>query len=500
MAAAWKLSQSKSDLKIIILEQGKEYNQTDYHKKNENWELRKVKKFNINPNLRNNLYDYPINCSNSDIDIANFNGVGGATILYSGHFPRFHPSDFKVKTKDKVASDWPISYKDLEKYYNLNDKIMGVRGLEGDPAYPKIKKLKKYVKLGVLGNNILKAFNKLKWHCWPSYSAINVKNNFSVNTVNQTYLPLLKKNVIIKKNCRVTKIVSNKTRAEGVIYLDKNKNLKKINSQYVILACNGIGTPRLLLASKNKYFKNGLANSSGLIGKNLMLHPLGYAEGKFESFMDSDFGPEGCCLYSHQFYETKKKNNFKRGCTLQVLRGSGPLETSIYLKKLKILRYGKNFFDKFFSHYNHTIPIAVISEDLPSKFNSVKLDNKIKDRWGQYGVKINYKVQNNTKKILKHGLSKAIRVLKKAGAKKIISFAPIKHAGWHLIGTAKMGNKKKSSVVNKFGQTHDLKNLLIVDSSIFPTSSAVNPISTSQALSLYIADNLIKKINEKNKK
>ena len=228
-----------------------------------------------------------------------------------------------------------------------------------------------------------------------------------------------------------------------------------------------------------------------------MLHPLGFAEGIFESFMNSDFGPEGCCVYSHQFYETNKKNNFKRGCTLQVLRGNGPSETATYLKKLRILKYGKDFFKIFFSNYNHTIPIAVISEDLPSKINSVELDGKIKDTWGQPGIKINYKIQNNTKKILKYGLDKAIKVLKKAGAKKIISFAPVKHTGWHLMGTAKMGNKKNSSVVNKFGQTHDIKNLLIVDSSIFPTSAAVNPVSTSQALALYITDNLVKNLNEK---
>ncbi len=496
LAAAWRLSLSK--LKVIILEQGKEYNHNDYHKKKNNWELKKAKEFHFNPNIRKNIYDYPINCSNSDIDIANFNAVGGSTILYSGHFPRFHPSDFKVKTLDKVAYDWPLNYKDLEKYYNINDKITGVHGLSNDPAYPKIGGLKKYIKLGILGKQILHGFNKLKWHCWPSYSAVDVKNNFSVKTVNQTYLKLLdKKKVLIKKNCRVTKIITDKDSAKGVTYLDKNNNLNYLSSKYVILACNGIGTPRLLLASKNKYFKNGLANSSGLVGKNLMLHPLGFAEGKFEKFMNSDFGPEGCCVYSHEFYETKKNNKFKRGCTLQVLRGSGPLETSIYLKKLNLLKYGKKFFNTFFSNYNHTIPIAIISEDLPSKSNFIELDKKIKDGWGQPGVKVNYKIQNNTKKILKFGINKAIKVLKASGAKNIISFAPIKHAGWHLMGTAKMGNKKNSSVVNRFGQTHDIKNLLIVDSSIFPTSGAVNPVSTIQALSLYISDNLVKNINGK---
>ena len=196
LAAAWKLSNSK--IKITILDQGLKQDSKNYHKKNIDWDLLKKGPFNINPNLRKSISDYPIDCRNSDIDIANFNGIGGSTILYSGHFPRFHPSDFKVKTLDKVASDWPINYQDLKKFYEINDSITGIHGLKGDPAYPEIKNLKKPIELGLLGNKITSAFNKLKWHCWPSYSAIDVENNFSVRTVNQTYLPLIKKKKILK--------------------------------------------------------------------------------------------------------------------------------------------------------------------------------------------------------------------------------------------------------------------------------------------------------------
>ena len=118
------------------------------------------------------------------------------------------------------------------------------------------------------------------------------------------------------------KILSDNKKVKGILYIDKNGKKKKIQCKILILACNGIGTPRLLLSSKNKYFKNGLANSSGLVGKNLMLHPLGYVEGIFNDNLNSDFGPEGCCVYSHQFYETSLKNGYKRGFTFQVLRES----------------------------------------------------------------------------------------------------------------------------------------------------------------------------------
>lgn len=498
LAAAWRFS--KTNLKVTILEQGKKYNEKEYHKKNSDWELNKLNKFHLNPNIRNNNFDYPINCKNSDIGIANFNGVGGSTILYSGHFPRFHHSDFKVKSLDKVASDWPLTYNDLVKFYEMNDKIIGVHGLPGDPVYPEIKNLKPPIEPGILGKEIISAFNKLNWHCWPSYSAINVKNNFSVQTANQTYLRLLekKKNIKIFDRSRVIKILSNAKKAKGILYLDKNNKKKKILCKIVILACNGIGTPRLLLLSKNKYFKNGLANSSGLVGKNLMLHPLGLVEGQFKRFMNSDFGPEGCCIYSHQFYETNKKNDYKRGFTLQVLRGAGPIESAIYYKKIGKLKYGNLFFEHFFKNYNRSIPIAIISEDLPLRSNHVSLDYKNKDSSGLPGVKVNYKISQNSKKILKNGVSKAIKLLRVAGANQINAFAPVRNTGWHLMGTTKMGNKKNTSVVNKFGQTHDLKNLFVVDSSIFVTSSSVNSASTLQALSLMIADNIVKKFNDYN--
>lgn len=496
MTAAWRLS--KSNLKITILDQGKKYEDYEYHKKNIDWEIKKLNEFNLNPNLRNNNYDYPIDCSNSDIEISNFNGIGGSTILYSGHFPRFHPSDFKVRSLDKVAYDWPLNYYDLEKYYEINDKITGIHGLKGDPAYPKIKNLKKPIAPGIVGNKIATAFKKLNWHCWPSYSAINVDNNFSVRTVNQTYLPLIKnkKNIKIQEKSRVIKILSDNKKVKGILYIDKNGKKKKIKCKILILACNGIGTPRLLLSSKNKYFKNGLANSSGLVGKNLMLHPLGYVEGIFNDYLNSDFGPEGCCVYSHQFYETSLKNGYKRGFTFQVLRGSPPLENALYLNKLRKIKFGNSFFKNFFNYYNRIIPIAIITEDLPMKTNYISLDYKNKDNSGLPGVRVNYKLDKNNKMILKNGIQKAKKLLNTAGAKQINAFAPVRYTGWHLMGTTKMGNKKSSSVVNKFGQTHDLKNLVIIDSSIFVTSSAVNPVSTIQALSLMIAENIVKNFKD----
>ena len=112
------------------------------------------------------------------------------------------------------------------------------------------------------------------------------------------------------------------------------------------------------------------------------------------------------------------------------------------------------------------------------------------------GVIINYKLSNNSKKMLTHGMQKCRQLFEVAGAKNIISFGPVRNTGWHLVGTAKMGKSKKNSVVNKYGQCHDIKNLFIVDSSIFPSSSGVNIASTVQAVSLMISDHIKKNISK----
>ena len=157
-------------MEILCLEQGDWVNPSDYPSSTMDWES--DNKFNSNPNHRSNAADYPINVSESPISIANYNGVGGGTILFAGHYPRFHPSDFRVKTLDGIAEDWPVDYQILEKYYNENDRMMGVSGLAGDPAYPPKEAVMPPIPLGRTGETLAHGFNKLGWHWWPSDMAI----------------------------------------------------------------------------------------------------------------------------------------------------------------------------------------------------------------------------------------------------------------------------------------------------------------------------------------
>jgi choline dehydrogenase-like flavoprotein len=134
--------------------------------------------------------------------------------------------------------------------------------------------------------------------------------------------------------------------------------------------------------------------------------------------------------------------------------------------------------------------MVAICEDLPEEHNTVTLDPDLKDPDGIPAPKLNYTLSENSKDMLDFSLARAAEVLTAAGATNIESSAPIAGGGWHLMGTARMGTDSATSVVNEWGRCHDVKNLFIVDGSIFVTGAGVNPTRTIQALALYVADNM----------
>lgn len=503
-AAAWSLSELPG-VKIVCLEQGGPMQSEHYPSISVDWELRRHDTYHVSPNVRQSPADYPIDDSASPIAIANYNAVGGSTILYSGHFPRFHPSDFKTRSLDGVGDDWPVSYNDLEPHFTQNEAMMGVAGLVGDTAYPEYQSLLPPVPLGPMGRKMAEAFNGLGWHWWPSYSAINTHrhqdrgaciNLGPCNTgcvqgakasVDVTYWPVARRRgVTLMPHARVQEITLDATgRANGAIYFDAKGSTHHLHARMVVLACNGIGTPRLLLNSRSAAFPDGLANDSGLVGKNLMLHPLGFVEGVFDHDLRSSIGPHGCCILSQQFYETDASRDFVRGYTMQVLRGAPPVETAVGGYFRRQIALGPGHHQQFRNTFNHSAGIAIIAEDLPEEHNRITLDATHTDAHGIPGVKVHYALGENTRKMLTHGIEMGKKVFATAGGKVISAFAPVKHTGWHLMGTTRMGTSARHSVVNPFGQTHAVKNLFIADSSIFVTSGAVNPVATAQALTLY---------------
>lgn len=513
-ALAWSIYETK--MNILCLEQGGRMKQEEYPSTLPDWERHRFGSMSADPNVRKMPSDYPINNDDSPITPVNFNGVGGGTILWSAHFPRLHPSDFRVKSLDGVADDWPVDYKTLEPFFKINDEIMGVSGIAGDPAYPPKQPPHPPLPLGKGGRALANGFNKLGWHWWPSDSAILTRDyEGRAKCVNAgpcdlgcatgakastdiTYWPLAERQrVRIKTHCRVREITVNENgMADGALYYDEDGNLQKQKAEMVVVACNGIGTPRLLLNSKSKQFPDGLANRSGLVGKNLMFHPVAPAVGVFDEPLEGHKGPMGTCLNSKEFYETDTDRGFVRGYMLQSSRGGGPLSSVLGGPGAPNLgKWGKDHHEVLDGHYGHTVGLTTISEDLPSEKNTVTLDPELTDSDGIPAPKITYTQDENNKKMVEHALERAKEVLTAAGAKRVFGRNLMRESGWHQLGTARMGNDPEKSVVNSWGRSHDVKNLFIVDGSIFVTAGAVNPTSTIQALALYIGDQIKKNLS-----
>ncbi|KAA5605205.1 GMC family oxidoreductase [Roseospira marina] len=509
-AAAWSLSRAPA-LRVVCLEQGEAPDPARYPTTRPDWEVSRHTTASPFPNERAGAADYPVDDRASPIAIANFNGFGGSTILYSGHVPRFHPSDFRTRSLDGVGEDWPLGYDDLAPYFAENERHMGVAGLGGDPAYPDDDRpLLPPVPLGPMGRALGHAFNALGWHWWPSYGAINTRSHAGRPTcvnlgpcntgcaqgakgsVDVTYWPEARRQgVEVRTGCTVVEVMlDGRERATGVRYIATDGVEHVQPAAVVVLACSGIGTPRLLLHSTSTAFPDGLLNDTGLVGRNLMLHPLGFTEGVFDTDLRSSVGPQGCCLLSQQFYETDPARDFVRGYTMHILRGAPPAETAITGYLMRRIPLGAEHHRRFAETFNHTAGIAVIAEDLPDPANRVTLDPDHTDRHGMPGVRVTYALGENTKRMLAHGLARSKEVFAAAGARVTASFAPVRHTGWHLMGTARMGSDPKTSVVNAFGQAHAVPNLFIVDSSVFVTAGAVNPVATAQALTLRMCDHL----------
>ena len=507
--AAFSWSLAEGGIGVMCLEQGTWKNPMAYPSLSDDWETHRSTDFNPDPNFRRLPEDYPINDSESPIAPLMYNAVGGSTIHWSAHFPRLHPSDFRVGSLDGVADDWPVTYEELEPYFDLNDRMMGVAGVVGDTAYPaKSDRQTPPIPLGKLGETMARGFEKLGWHWWPSDSAILTRPYDGRSACNNcgpceigcplgakastdvTYWPkAISRGTILKTNCRVRQVtVGSDGRATGVIYYDEHGRVQEQKARVVVMACNGVGTPRLLLNSRSGLFPDGLANSTGLVGKNLMFHPYAMVTGIFNEVLDGYKGPSAASIMSSQFYETDLSRGFVRGVAFQVIRSSGPVTTAVGFAGAPKVPWGADHHREFSDRFGRTITIAVIGEDLPEPHNHVTLDDTLADGDGIPAPKVTYRMSENSLKIMDFGIARASEALDAAGAHKVMVNPLLRPAGWHLLGTARMGAHDGNSVVDGNGRSHDVTNLFVVDGSVFVTAGAVNPTSTIQAVALRIAD------------
>src|SRR5262245_10789635 len=423
---------SRAGVGVTCLEQGDWVDPKSFPHWHADWELHRHTDWSAEPNVRGLPQDYPVNDAGSPIAPLMYNAVGGSTIHWSAHFPRFRPSDFRVRTLDGVADDWPIDYATLEPFFDLNDRMMGVAGITGDPAYPpKSPRQTPPIPLDALGSAMARGFDRLGWHWWPSDSAILTRaydgRRACINcgpcdlgcptgakaSTDITYWPkALAHGARLVTRARVREItLAPDGRADGVRYHDREGHLAEQKAEAVVLAANGIGTPRPLLNSRSARFPDRLANRSGLVGRNLMFHPYAIVRGVFDEPLGGHRGPLGCSIISQEFYETDLARGFVRGYSFQVARGLTPIASATGGSIGDRVGGGRRDRRVHRERFDRTITVAVIGEDLPEAHNRVDLDPTLADGNGIPAPRVTYALSENSRRMLDHGIARAREAL-----------------------------------------------------------------------------------------
>jgi choline dehydrogenase-like flavoprotein len=495
-------------LDVVCLEQGDWYPPSERPKAFPDWELRDRRAWSPRVADRASPYDYPVTSTGDDfVDVLMVPAVGGSTVAYGGHFWRLLPSDFGLGSAEGFGVDWPISYEELAPYYTLNERVTGVSGLAGDPTGPaRAPSLHPPLPIGPSGDRFARAFERLGWAWWPQDQAIVSRPHAgrppctnlgfcrlgcppgSLSTADLTYWPrALEAGVELRPRSTVAELVlARDGRVAGAVYYDGSGRLHEARARVAIVCANGIGTPRLLLMSRSPAHPDGLANSSGLVGRNLMLHVSAYAFARFDEQIDGWQGPFGVAIASRQFAETDPASGFRRGHIISVLRGGAPVMTA-----LARAPWGNGHHEVLERHLGHDVGIWVCGDDEPEAHNRVELDEARRDVFGLPGVNVYYRLSANSEAIAAKGIERVRALSDAAGAADVtVDYGPRPVIGWHLMGTARMGDDPASSVVDAGNRAHDVPNLFLVDGSSMPTGGCVNPTNTIQALALRAADSV----------
>ena len=430
-------------------------------------------------------------------------GVGGGSVHWAGFTPRFHPSDFRIYSEDGVGVDWPISYEDLKPYYELMEVEIPVAG----PAYYPWGDPHGYIygphPMGGVGNALIKGCTALgipvsiggpvaitsgshadRPHCiYRGFCIQGCKVGAKQSTLVSHVPDAIKHGAEIRDNCMVARVnLGADGRVTGVTYFDQNGQLHEQRAKIVYVCGYAIETPRLLLNSACPGFEQGLANSSGMVGKFLMAQAGNVILGRFDEPVRMYKAPPAHAL-TEEFYETDPNRGFARGFAVQTV---GPLPIA-FAKQMMVAKGAWGWgMRRVMMDYNHWAAFGLLGEILPWEDNYVTLA----DETDQHGLRVAYahfSLHDNDKKLIEYGKNKVMEIMSAAGAEEVVQES--RYA--HLIGGARMGNDPASSVVDSFGRSHDIPNLFLCDGSILPTQGSANPGLTIQALAARSADYLV---------
>lgn len=503
-AAVAALRLVRAGLTVTCFEQGGWPDRSTFGGDTPAGELIGLKQWSGSPGVRGGAADYPIDDSASDMKALNYNGVGGGTVLYNAQWPRMLPGDFRVRSADGVAADWPLDYEQLQPFYQETDRQFGVSGLGGNPAYPDGDDPPlPALPIGPLGLAVARAQARLGWHWWPDANAIlsaprdgrhacvqrgtcgrgcDEGAKASADLTHWPQFADLGGDLVTRATVRRI-LVDATDRATGVEWVDADGQVHQHDADVVLCAANGIGTPRLLLASATVSQPDGLANDCGLVGRGLMLHPMSLVQG---TLPDSApwHGHNGGIINSLQFYASDASRGFVRGARWALTGGGQPLAVALGHTG----EWGSGHHQRIRDQVGRRLQWVLLAEDLPEDGNRVTLAAE-SDGAGLAGAVVDYRVGENTTRLLAWHAERASESLTEAG---VVDIGVVQaRANGHFMGTARMGVDPATSVCDRWGFTHRIRNLGIIDGSVFPTASGMNPTSTIAALALRTAEHLI---------
>jgi choline dehydrogenase-like flavoprotein len=441
--------------------------------------------------------------------------LGGRSLVWGRQSYRLSDTDFKAASRDGYGDDWPISYADLAPFYDIVEKYVGISGAaEGNEMLPdgqflppmkmscgevllreRVKaKIGNTVTIGRVAIVTQNHNGRLACHyCGPCERGCRTFSYFSspfttvADAQNSGNCTLITNAVVSHVN-----MDSGQNKASGVTYVDRvTRQVKEVRAKSVILCAQAMESTRILLNSYTREYSSGLANSSGALGHYLMDHVVGGgASGSLPQFnaapnANEPSRPNG--IYIPRFRNTpssKKHPRFIRGYGYQ---GSGGAEFNFGAEG-----YGASF-KRAVKQGTYSLGLGAFGESLARYDNFVSIDPSLKDAWGIPALRISMTHGANEAALMEDAAAQAAEMLEAAGAKDIKVQARVEVPGMaiHELGTARMGNDPKKSVLNAFNQTHDVKNLFVMDGASFVSSACQNPTLTMMAITVRACIHLI---------
>lgn len=523
---------SKAGFKVCVLEKGDIYKRKDFSKD----EIATVRRDIYTPRLDEEYHTIEENIDGKWMKFPTYetgwsfwngNILGGSSNFMSGFFYRLKPNDFKLKTiygkqKGSNVEDWPISYEELEPFYDKVEKIVGVSGEPSDyehqeprsskefpfkpllehPIVKHIDKASKQLGFSIVKTPraILSKDNKHRKSCYysnycGSYACSSGAKGSSREAL---ILPALKtNNVKIIANAFVYKLNTNEDKKiTSVNYYTKDKNHKEVKAKLFVVAAQAVETSRLLLNSKTKEFPNGVANNSSNVGKNFLSTAGGIVSGTFdETNMNLKELLKPGLFVNRAIKDFYFTDEFKGGMIELVFDHANPIKRANNLKwNGSNLLIGEALQNKIYEKFTktRTLNMEIFVDWTPNENSFISVDEKYKDKYGVPVANIRIGAFKEDIKVSKFLEKKAISLFKQMNAKDISSNISELPAQNLLAGGCRFGDDPKTSVLNKYCQAHEVKNLFVSDASFMPTGGSVPYTFTIYANSFRIAEHIKK--------